>query len=416
MERLGTTAKKKSGVYYGYRIVAVCFLIMVVACGIQFSFGVFFKPISENFGWTRAATAGTFTMGGLIAAALSFVSGRLADKFGPRKVIMAAGFFLGAGYVLTSMVQNLWQYYLSNGVIVAIGAGGFWVPLASMISRWFAKRRSLMTGIAISGIGLGMGVVPLGASHLIEIFDWRKSLFMMGIATIVLVLILAQFLDRKPESVEEEINNGSEVRKVTVPDKGYSFAEALKTKQFWMLIPAWIFYGLIYNVASVHSVPYATDIGMTAVAAAGILTIMGLIGIPGRIGIGFFGDRFNIKNTIVISFTLLSLGFLGLVLSGTIWSLQVFALIFGVFSGVGILLAPFLAELFGLRALGTITGAVTSANSLGSAIGPTLAGGIFDATQTYKVAFILCAVLGIACAVIVWLLKPTRKQINEIKS
>lgn len=413
MKRLGTIAKKLSGISYGYIIVAACFLIMVVASGAQFAFSVFFKPVSEDFGWTRAATAGAYTVGGIISATLCFISGRLSDKFGTRKVIMAAGIFLGSGYILGSMVQNLWQYYLTNGVIVAIGAGSFWVPLVSMISRWFARRRGLMTGISISGIGLGMGVYPLIASHLLTIFEWRRALLIVGISALLLIVLLAQLLDRKQAGAGELAARENEARKLSSHTKAFSFNEALKTKQFWLLVPAWMFYGIIYNVISVHSVSYATDIGMSAVAAAGIMTIMGLIGIPGRIGIGYFGDRINIKSTFVISYALLTVGFLGLIFSGTIMSLQIFALIFGVFSGLGIMLAPFLAELFGLRALGAITGAITCANSIGSAIGPTLAGGIFDASRSYNLAFVLCAVLGTACTIIVCLVKPTKKPKKE---
>ena len=408
MKRLDTITKKQSGISYGYIIVAACFLIMVVASGAQFAFSVFFKPVSEDFGWTRAATAGAYTVGGIISATLCFVSGRLSDKFGTRKVIMAAGIFLGSGYILGSMVQNLWQYYLTNGVIVAIGAGSFWVPLVSMISRWFARRRGLMTGISISGIGLGMGVYPLIASHLLTLFEWRRALLIVGLSALVLIVLLAQLLDRKKVDAGELAARENDSRKSSQAGS-YSFDEALKTRQFWLLVPAWMFYGIIYNVISVHCVSYATDIGMSAVAAAGIMTIMGLIGIPGRIGIGYFGDRINIKSTFVISYGLLTVGFLGLFFSGTIVSLQIFALIFGVFSGLGIMLAPFLAELFGLRALGAITGAITCANSLGGAIGPTLAGGIFDASRSYNMAFVLCAVLGAACTIIVCLVKPTKK-------
>jgi MFS transporter, OFA family, oxalate/formate antiporter len=403
MNRLDTISKKQFGISYGYIIVAACFLIMVVASGAQFAFSVFFKPVSEDFGWTRA-----YTVGGIISATLCFVSGRLSDKFGTRKVIIAAGIFLGSGYILGSMVQNLWQYYLTNGVIVAIGAGSFWVPLVSMISRWFAKRRGLMTGISISGIGLGMGVYPLIASHLLTIFEWRRALLIVGASALVLIVLLAQLLDRKQAGAGELAARENEARKPR-QTQAFSFNEALKTKQFWLLVPAWMFYGIIYNVISVHCVSYATDIGMTAVAAAGIMTIMGLVGIPGRIGIGYFGDRINIKSTFIISYALLTVGFLGLIFSGTIAALQVFALIFGVFSGLGIMLAPFLAELFGLRALGAITGAITCANSIGSAIGPTLAGGIFDASRSYNLAFVLCAVLGASCTIIVCLVKPTKK-------
>ncbi|MBP1707419.1 MAG: sugar phosphate permease, partial [Chloroflexi bacterium] len=156
----------KSSFYYGYIIVAVCFLIMVTVFGSQLSFGVFFKPMLSEFGWTRAATAGPFSMSMLIGGALAFISGRLGDRFGPRKVVTAGAILVGLGYLLTSRISSLWQFYLFYGVIVSIGAGSIYVPLVSLIARWFGRRRGLMAGIAISGIGIGIAVVPTIASQL----------------------------------------------------------------------------------------------------------------------------------------------------------------------------------------------------------------------------------------------------------
>jgi MFS family permease len=173
-----------------------------------------------------------------------------------------------------------------------------------------------------------------------------------------------------------------------------------------MLIIAWIFYGLFYQVSIIHIVPYGTDLGMTAVAAATILMIIGLTGIPGRILTGFSGDRFGNQNTMLFCFALLALAFLGLVFSHSVWMLYVFAVIFGSFSGVGILVTAFTAERFGLKTLGAITGAVVSANSLGGAIGPTLAGSIFDTTGSYHIAFLVCGIMSVICCVLVWWLKP----------
>jgi MFS family permease len=121
------------------------------------------------------------------------------------------------------------------------------------------------------------------------------------------------------------------------------------------------------------------------------------------------GDKFNNKATLVISFILTAVVFFAIVISGTVHMLYVYAAVYGLFSGVGVLLASINAEHFGMQSLGAITGAIIFGNSLGGAIGPSLAGYIFDTTDSYRLAFILCGIAAIASGVIVWLLKPSSK-------
>ena len=394
----------KSSFYYGYIIVAVCFLIMVTVFGSQLSFGVFFKPMLSEFGWTRAATAGPFSMSMLIGGALAFISGRLGDRFGPRKVVTAGAILVGLGYLLTSRITSLWQFYLFYGVIVSIGAGSIYVPLVSLIARWFGRRRGLMAGIAISGIGIGIAVVPTIASQLIAIFDWRNSLLILGLVNLVLTVLLAQFLKTRPaRAYQVEFPESQGARPVSHAPSP-SFREIAKTRQFWLIFSAWFVYGFFFQVGSVHTVPYATDLGMSAIAAASILTTIGIAGTVGRIALGIAGDRFSNKTTIFAAFALLALAFLGLFLSASIPALYIFAVIYGCVSGFGILLTPLVAEHFGLSALGPVIGAIVFANSAGGAIGPTLAGYIFDTTGGYHLTFLICVITASIGCIIFWVI------------
>jgi MFS family permease len=380
---------------------------MVVAVGSQLSFGVFFKPMLDEFGWSRAATSAPFSLSMIISAVLNFLSGRLSDRFGPRKIVTMGGLFLGIGMLLTSQIHSLWQIYLSYGVLVAIGMGSMYVPLTSTLTHWFGKRRGLMAGIAISGIGLGIGIVPSIATQLIESLNWRDALIAVGAADLIIIIVLAQLLKAAPDKTQ--ISSETEAPKTTKAvsrGKEYSFSEAVKTGQFWIFVIVWIFYGIFFQIGVIHIVPYGTDLGMSAIAASTILVVIGLTGIGGRIGIGFSGDKFGNGPTMIICFAMLGLSFLGLYFSHSIWMLYLFAVVYGCFSGVGILVTAFMAERFGLKALGAITGAVVSANSIGGAIGPTLAGSIFDATGSYHTAFLLCGILGVASSILIWFFKP----------
>ncbi len=122
---------------------------MILAQGLFIVFGIFFNPLLEEFGWTRAAISGAYSLSSIFQGVLGIAMGGLVDRFGPRIVVTVCGVFLGAGYLLMSQVNTVWQIYLFYGVIIGIGMSGLWVPLLSPINRWFVTRRSLMTGIGM---------------------------------------------------------------------------------------------------------------------------------------------------------------------------------------------------------------------------------------------------------------------------
>jgi MFS family permease len=302
--------------------------------------------------------------------------------------------------------------YLSYGIIVALGSAAFYVPLVSTISRWFPEKRGMMVGIGVSGIGFGIGIVPTIASQLMITFDWRTSLLIVGGTSIVLISILAQLLKSEPENLPaaKPLNSGASHKTHSL---GLSFNQAMKTSQFWMIFAAWMLYGFFYQVGAVHTVPYATDLGMSTIAAATLLTIIGLIGIAGRSSIGYIGDKSSNKITLAVSFILIAAVFFTIAFSSSIPALYIYAVVYGIFSGSGVLLASINAEYFGTQALGAITGAVIFGNNFLGAFGPALAGRIYDANHSYKLAFILCGFAGVAAGVLLWLLKAPPK--NDIK-
>lgn len=395
--------------FYGYIVVVAAFLIMVIVMGTMYSFGVFFKPLSTELGWTRAATSGAYSLFMVLHSFLSIIAGRLNDRFGPRIILTGCSLFLGLGYLLMSQISAIWQLYLFYGVIVAMGTSGGYVPLASTVARWFVKRRGLMTGITVSGIGIGTMIMPPVANWLISSYGWRTCYIIIGILVSVLIILAAQFLRRDPGQIgqvpydEEEVDTSH----LNLADGGFSLREAIRLRQFWMLCAMLLCFGVSVQVIMVHIVPHATDLAISPASAANILAIIGGVSVTGRIIMGSVGDRIGSKPAITICFIMMLVALLWLLATKELWMFYLFAVIFGfAYGGWAALLSLIVAELFGLSSLGVILGAVISVMAVGEAAGPALAGGIFDITNSYQLAFLICAALSIIAIMLALLLRP----------
>jgi MFS transporter, OFA family, oxalate/formate antiporter len=402
--------RRFSSLHYGHVVVLTCFLIMTIAFGAQNTFGVFFKPMSSEFGWSRAATSGPFALNLVVSGFLSIISGRLSDRFGAWKVVAAGAVLSGIGYILMYDIHSLWQLYLYYGILVASGTSAMYVPIVSMIARWFTKNRSLMSGIGISGIGFGIGILPPIFTASMQAWGWRVPLLLLGGVVIVFIVLLSLLLriDVRPKYTASTSNPSSKPSSA-IYNRGLTFKQATHTLQFWIMFVSWIFYGIFYQSAMVHLVPYATDIGVSAVRAATILSIIGIIGTVGRIGLGFVGDKLGSRITVYLSYALTGAAFIGLAFIHNTAMLYLFAFIFGCLFGIGVLLVPMVTEYFGFQQLGIISGTIVFSNSFGGAIGPPLAGAIFDTTGGYFIDFLLCGLIGLAAGIIVFFMKPIKK-------
>ncbi len=404
---------KKPRFFYGYIIVVAAFIIMALTFGLNHTFGVFFKPLIAEFGWTRAATSAAYSLGTLVAGFWGIFAGRLSDRFGSRTVGIAGGFFLGLGFLLMSQVNAVWQFYLFYGLIVAAGLGGVWPALLPTVAKWFVGRRGLMTGIVTSGIGFGMIIIPPLTSRLISIYDWRPTYIILGSITLVVIIVAANFLKRDPYQIgqlpygEDEAKQESSVLEA----RGFHFQEAIHTRQFWMACAVYFSFGFSLHTVTVHIIPHAIELGIPAISAANILAAIGGASIVAKLALGSASDRIGVKPSLVFALILLLVAFLWLQLTRELWMLYLFGIVFGFAYGGTMALQPLLAaELFGLSSLGVILGSVTFAYTIGGAAGPVLAGHIFDITGSYRLAFLACAVLVVIAILLTLSLTPLKRE------
>jgi len=413
IDKAAPDTDEKPRVFYGYVVVSASFFILAILDGTMFSFGVFLKPLAAEFGWTRAAISGAYSLLLFVIGFLFMVTGRLNDRFGPRVVMTVCGFLLGLGYLLMSCVSAIWQLYLFYGVIVAMGMSGGLVPLSSTIAQWFVRRRGIMTGIAISGIGAGTIIMPPLASQLITSYGWRTCYLIMGIAALVLLMLAAQFLRRDP-SQKGQVPYGcgeAGMKTPNIENDGLSLRQSIRTGQFWMLGFMFFGFGFALFLIIAHIVSHATDLGIAVEIAAGILAVIGVLSIAGMLSIGRASDKIGNKRSLIICFILLAVVFLWLLVARDLWMLYVFAIFFGLaYGGLIVLMSPTAAELFGLKSHGVVLGAITFIHCIGCALGALIGGWVFDVTASYDLAFIVCAILSVLALVVTVLLKPVKRE------
>jgi MFS family permease len=389
--------------FYGYIVVVVAVLIMVVSWALYYSFGVFFKPLLNEFGWTHAMTSGAFSLSMTIYGVLGIVVGVLNDRFGPRVVLTLCGLLLGLGYLLMSQVSALWQMYLFYGVIIGTGMSGVWVPQLSTVARWFVGRRTLMTGIVLAGVSIGQLIGPPVTTRLIAVYDWRLSYIMLGGVVLLALVLFAQFLRRDPTQMGQLPYGADEGKQpeLTPDTQSFSLREAAYTAQFWVAFGIFFCYGFGTFAIVVHIVPHAIELGISATSAATILSCRGGMGLVGNYVLGGVADRIA--------------ALFWLVPARELWMLYLFAIIFGfAVGGMAASESPLVAGLFGLSSHGLIYGVVHLGFTAGAAVGPVVTGYIFDLTGSYQLAFLVCAAFGIAGIVLAAILRPTRSPHGRI--
>lgn len=400
--------------FKGYAVVIAAFHIMMVSWGIYYSFGIFFKPILQEFGWTRTMTSGAFSFSWLVAGLVGIFMGVLTDKYGPRLVLSICGLLAGGGYLLMSQISEFWQLYLFYGVLIGAGTSTFSSTMAT-IARLYVERRTIMTGIVTVGIGIGSLIVPPLANQVILTYDWRASFVTLGIITLVVIIISAQFMKRGAPNMSQATRDTNKTTTQTSAATSdvtvFTFKSAIVTRQFWIIFAMFFCLGFSVLTAQVHLVPYATDINISPTTAANILATIGGASIIGRVVLGGVGDKIGNRRALIIGFVFMAVPVLCLVFARETWMLFLIAAVFGI--GYGDCVAsesPLAASVFGLKSLGLIFGFLSNAFTLGGALGPLIAAYIFDITMSYQAAFILTAVVGAIGLVLTIILSPIKAQ------
>jgi MFS family permease len=409
---LSSQGGEKSGFFHSYAMVIGTFLAMMAGGMVIVSFGVFFKPVSAQFGWTRAETSGAFSLSIIMSGLIGVVAGRLGDRFSPRLVIISGGVIQGLAYLLLSQMHALWQLYFYYGILVGAGIANI-VPVTSLIARWYEKRRGLMTGIAIVGASIGAVIAPPMATQFVSRYGWSTSYIMVGGIVLVIIAISGIFL-RDPDKVRRPAyGDTAEIEKLNSEIRGFSLGEVLGTGSFWILGVILFCVSFAQQALTVHIVPHATDLGISAVSAASILSVINVASIVGAFGTGNFSDRIGSRLSMVIALAIISTAALLLLEANELRTFYLFAILFGIgFGGTATLRSTMIAESFGLRSHGVITGALYFVSSIGGTISPLVAGYIFDVSGQYQSAFLVIVGLSVVGLVLALLLRLRTERLR----
>ncbi len=412
---------KKERLSYRWIILAALLVISIISFGIHGSFGVFFKPLQEDFGWSRAMTSGVYSLFLLLSSVLAILGGWALDRYGPRKVFIVTGFVTGLSLLLTSQIRVPWHLFITYSLLLAIGIGPIWVTSMATVSKWFIKRRGLALGIVSSAVGIGMIIVPPVSTYLISGYGWHNSFLVLALVAFFIVVPCALLLKRPPRGVAD-LPEGERLKVTSLnsPERQnnnepgeFSLLQAAKTRNFWLIFSLWFLGGSCVFTVMAHVVPYAIDLGITSLRAASILSLIGGIFILGALLIGRVSDSIGRKQACMICALLMAGAMLWLIGSSSLWMLYLFAIVFGFsYGGIYVPLTALIGDSFGTRHIGLIMGVIEIGWGVGGALGPALAGYLFDITGNYVLAFFLVGVIAmlLAAVAIIFLRTPKRQR------
>ena len=387
-----------------YLVVFGACLTQFAVIGLVFSYGLFFKIFEAEFGWSRTLLSSCTSLAFLMMGVLAIFGGRLSDRYGPRRVLAVTGIIYGIGYALLSQASAPWHLFILFGLFISVGMSTHDVVTLSTIARWFPRKRGTMTGVVKVGTAVGQMAVPPIAALLIVQFGWRTAVIMLGLSAGILLLIAALSMQNPPEQ---------QASGTSVEREGLSFVDARRTGKLWLLCAIQFLFFTALMTIPLHIVVHGMDLGMSASVAAILLSTMGAASVVGRLTIGGFVDRIGGKYAMVLCFVPLIASLCTLLFIDIYWMLFATIAVYGfAHGGLFTVVSPTIAEYFGLRAHGAIFGLVLFFGTIGGAVGPILAGWIFDVTGSYSLAFGTLAGLSILGLLLVLLLPKPGTQMT----
>ncbi len=406
--------------YYGWIVIIIGFITMMLIMGAFFSSGVLFAAIIAEYGWSRTTTSLPFSIALICYAATAWWAGRLFDRYGPRWMFPLGALCTGLGLIASAQARAPWHLWLSWGLLVAQGfnLAGF-APHLALVALWFKRQRGIASGLVISGASLGALIIVPGVQYLVNHYGWRLAYTVLGLMIIVcLVPLNALWLRHRPDDLglhpdgtpgplPDTIDHA--LAKSVVP---WTFQQAIRTGRFWLLFGVVSCIGWLGNMTSVHQIAHIIDNGFPSMLAAFIVGAMSLLRAISSTFWGGMSDYYGREHTFTIGTALCIAGLICLALlrqPASVWLLYGYVLAYG--SGYGVYGAVYVAataDLFYGSKLGAILGALELGWGLGGFIGSWLGGYWYDHWGSYHGAFMLTAGLSLFGCLAMWLAAPRR--------
>jgi OFA family oxalate/formate antiporter-like MFS transporter len=351
---------------------------------------------------------------------LGIILGRLTDRFGPRIVLLCGSICLGLGIGLISQVKAPWHLYVVYGLLASWGMSAAYITSSPLIVKWFIEKRGLAVGIAQSGLGVGVIIIPPLSGAMISALGWQQAILILGALVFLVLFTTSFFLIGHPE----KIGLLPDGRKPAPPGGGrlspglenihqevnWTAAEAIHTRSFWVLAALFFCTWLLVFFPLVHMVIFALDIGLPQKSALLAVGALGASSTLGRLTMGYVSDRVGRKRTLGLNIALQVFSWLWILNTHSAWMLIAFAGFFGFSYGAVSAIFPSIAgDYFGRLRAASVIGAIFTIAGVAAAFGPIVGGYIHDLTHSYRPAFLLGALTNLLALILLFLSKPPKK-------
>lgn len=373
-------------------VATATFVLLFLAYGNAYTFGVFFSELATEFGADRAESALAFSVLAGLYPMLSVVSGPAADRIGTRPICWFGMLAMGMGLLFASTANALWQVYVGYGLGVAVGIGFTFAPASAGVQRWFTRRRGLASGFSTTGVGISVLVLPSLVAAVIDLRDWRAAMMTLGVLALVLGSLAAFLMKDPADSIRGTSATGRATR--------FDFKRALTSRGFVMFYLSSMFCCLSLFIPFVHLITYSIDQGFAESVGIFLVAVIGVSSLVGRILLPAVSDRLGRRRSMVTIYFGVGISFFFWYIGGSTLVLSLFAIVFGVcYGGYVAMIAPVLAEYFGTERIGSVLGWFMSSVSVGGVLGPWFAGYAFDLWGSYNVPILLAGGFGLVAGI-----------------
>jgi predicted MFS family arabinose efflux permease len=398
--RLSGMSENNARIYPGWLVVAAAFCGVMVSfgCLLVFTFGIFLKPLSAEFGWTRESISGAFGIAAMSVAVCSPLLGRLLDRYGARPVVLCCMAVFGLAFgSLSFLTPSLAHLYATFVVLGIVGNGTTQMGYSRAVASWFTGKRGFALALVMAGVGVGSILLPPLAQWIIDNHGWRVAYRVLGLCIFVMgIPLTALFVRERPSDRSlQSVAYGSSVR------------EGLRSRAFWLLVGTLFLSSIAVNGAITHLSPLLTDRGISSVEAARAVSFLGAASLIGRLVTGRLLDRYYGPRVSLVLLAGVAAGIFLLATASTSAAGLLAAALIGFGLGGEADITPYLlTRYFGLRRFSTLYGLTWTAYAIAGAAGPVLMGKMYDLTNSYSSLLLTLSLMTLVAAVLTMFFPP----------
>lgn len=389
--------------------MAIAVGLMAINAGVWYSGSVFFVALIGEFGWSYAATASILSLFSVVAGVWGLLAGALVDRLGARRVVFAGAIVLGLALMADGLATTRWHLYLTHSLFATLGLSGIgWVPMSILLARRFSRHRGLALGVASGGVGLGLSIIVPLTQAMIDAWGWRLAFVGFGLLVSGVALPLAWMLPADEGRARPE--PGGRAR------EPWPVWWAARQPAFWGIALSFVLLNAPVQLTLTHQVAHLVEGGMSRMTAAGLVGLMGVFSIAGKVGWGYLSDRWWLEWTYTAGIVALVAGIgalLALEPGSSRWLVYAYAACLGFGYAISPALTPILTgRFFAGPRFGTIFGALALVHNGAGAAGMWIAGYAHDLTGSYRMSLLASIGSALLAAVAVWLLAPRRRAVH----